>query len=311
MTATPSCPHCGHEAKLVSRFCEACGRDRRTADPGTWNEEVRNTFAQVYRSAGTRAKVAVVVLGLIALLSLASLLHNATGFGLVADARAGTLTDADATAFDTTTAALGGVYGVLVLAAAIAFLAWLSRSVDNVEVLGGGTPMATPRWSIGWWFVPIANLFKPFQVVEDLNQRMATRLRSGGDRLVLAWWLLWIGGGIISAIVSRLPNQETLEGLNGFFTAMILGHTIELTAALLAIAVIRQIQQRADERSQDAEARGAATEASSEGSGGAGPLPPPCPRCGSPREVGRQLCPTCGLDLWADYDRTQAGPAQT
>ena len=33
--------------------------------------------------------------------------------------------------------------------------------------------------------------------------------------------------------------------------------------------------------------------------------PPPCPQCGTQRIAGQQLCPGCGLDLWADYDARQ------
>ncbi len=29
---------------------------------------------------------------------------------------------------------------------------------------------------------------------------------------------------------------------------------------------------------------------------------PPCPRCGSARVPGQMFCPSCGLDLWAEYD---------
>ena len=257
---TIPCPYCGHQPTLISRFCSACGRDRRTAEVGSAYQA--DSFTPVYRSGRKRANFAVVLLSLITLVSLATLLHDITGLGMAAEIQAGALTDGEINAFDTRAAALDTAYEVIFVATAIAYLAWVSRSVDNVRVLGGGTPMATPRWSIGWWFVPVANLFKPFQIVADLNQRMATPTRTGGTRLVMAWWIAWIGRGIVGAVVVSMLTQGTSEVPHGYLTTAIFIGAVDIVAAILAIAVIRQIQVRADERAMDAGTRGVGSEPS-------------------------------------------------
>ena len=91
--------------------------------------------------------------------------------------------------------------------------------------------------------MPVANLFKPFQIVADLNQRMATPTRTGGARLVMAWWIAWIGRGIVGAVVVSMLTQGTSEVPHGY-----------LTTAIFIGAV--------DERAMDAGTRGVGSEPS-------------------------------------------------
>jgi hypothetical protein len=72
------------------------------------------------------------------------------GFKIIDDAAAGTLSDAAAEAFDRNTSSVSSFGLVVVIAAALLFLAWLSRSVENVPPLRGGTPKESPRALIIW-----------------------------------------------------------------------------------------------------------------------------------------------------------------
>ncbi|MGH7746783.1 MAG: DUF4328 domain-containing protein, partial [Candidatus Dormibacteria bacterium] len=55
---------------------------------------------------------------------------------------------------------------VFTLCAAV-FLLWLYRAVSNGPALGAGGLRFSPRWAIGWWFVPIAFLVRPFQAIME------------------------------------------------------------------------------------------------------------------------------------------------
>lgn len=210
--------------------------------------DIPRGFSTTYRSARTRFRVVVVLLGVTGLVSLVTLFHDLSGFALIESAELGTLTAAEADEFDRTTQALAGGYLVLFIATAVAYLAWLSRSVDNVPVLASSVPMVTPRWSIGWWFIPFANLVKPYQIVEDLNDRMASPSQPRRNGLVLGWWIVWLIGGIAGTVLVRLPAPANLEELGGWFTTNVVVEAVDVIAAVLAILVIRQIQTRADAR---------------------------------------------------------------
>jgi len=107
--------------------------------------------------------------------------------------------------------ALGWTVSGVFLLTAIAFLAWLSRAIDNVPALGGGTPSASPRWAIAWWFIPFANLGMPYEVVRDLDARTAGDARAGHPPLLVAWWFTFVGASVLESVVLRLGTDTARE----------------------------------------------------------------------------------------------------
>lgn len=308
-------PHRRHGA-VLDRGVEDCDRllESATRHEGQHHRQLRSRpsrlrsetaamsyrgFSETYRSGRTRYRVAIALLAVTGVILLLSALHDLRGFDLIRDAEAGTLSDSDVTRYDEATQIYASLYVIAFIATAVAYLAWLSRTVDNVPKLTAELPEVTPRWSIGWWFVPIANLFKPYQIVKNVNSLLSTEVASTGNALIIAWWVAWLVAGVGGAILFRLPEPATLEELNTWFTANLAVDLTSVVAAVLAILVVRQIQSRADSRA--AGVVGASMPGSASVDRGTQTLPP-CPRCGSAREAGVQFCGTCGLDFWAAYD---------
>ena len=237
------CPKCGHHQTLVTRYCESCGFDRHQAV----GEGAAGGFSGIFRSARTRAKLTVALLAAITLVYVLTAFHHVSGFDLVSRADLGILTPGEVTVFDDVTQILAVAYLLAFLASAVAFLAWLSRSVDNVPPLTGQVPRSTPRWSIGWWFVPIANFVMPYLVVRDLLVRL--RGTDGGPIWVLlAWWVAWLGTTLASLVVASIRGPNTLAELNTWFSVNLAADLAGATAAVLAIVVVRGIQTLADQR---------------------------------------------------------------
>jgi len=78
--------------------------------------------------------------------------------------------------------------------AAISWLAWLSRAIDNVPALGGGRPSTSPRGTVMAWFVPFVNLAKPYWILRDLHDRLAVPGRRSAP--LRAWWVCWLPTGL-------------------------------------------------------------------------------------------------------------------
>jgi hypothetical protein len=171
-------------------------------------------------------------------------------FPLLDRAEAGLVTDAEATAFDSAVALAGLVQAVVYVATAIAFLAWLSRIVENIPALGAGVPLKSPRASIGWWFVPLANLVQPYRIVRDAYDRLAPVRPAPGGAIVVTWWLLWVIGNWASNLALRVLLQEnpTIADLRGQFLAYAASDLLTVLAAVLAVIVVRRIQRWADAR---------------------------------------------------------------
>src|SRR5512133_3434057 len=58
--------------------------------------------------------------------------------------------------------------GLVFVAAVVVWCVWQHHAQANAVVLSGGGLRFTPGWAVGWWFIPIANLWKPFQTVREL-----------------------------------------------------------------------------------------------------------------------------------------------
>ena len=209
----------------------------------------KSPFSAVYRSAGSRATVVVALLATVGLIEVITAWHDFSGFDLIRQGELGTLTEAEATSYDNLTTVLAIPYIGAFLACVVAYLAWLSRSVDNVPVLTGERPSVTPGWSIGWWFIPLANLIRPYQIVRELLVRLRGS-ETGPTAIVLAWWLAWIAANVASAIVNIASRQplETLDALRTWFTVNLVSDVLIIAAAVLAIIVVRRIQRHAEER---------------------------------------------------------------
>ena len=272
---------------------------------GTWQ-------SPGYRSAGARAKVALVFFAIAALAAALEALLALQGIGLMGQAANGTATAADFAAFFDTSDGIDGFYLLTVIALAVAFLAWLSRTVDNTPALGAGVPKDSPRWAIGWWFVPIAFLWKPYGVVREAWDRLATDARAAQGNLVIAWWLAWIGATFVSRFaLASFSNSTTFEGAVGTLWLLLAADLGLLAAAVLGFLVVREIQARADGRAEQlgferplphaAAAPSAvhpavAVPAASGLDAGQASQGQHCSSCGARRVVGAQFCSSCGQE---------------
>src|SRR5206468_7874885 len=115
-----------------------------------------------YRPSARRARVVIWLLAVSTLLAGIGLATDVYGISLVQRAIDGALTSQEAKRFVDASSTISLAVLLAFLATAIAFLAWLSRAIDNVPALGAGRPSASPRWAIAWWFIPFANLGMPY-----------------------------------------------------------------------------------------------------------------------------------------------------
>lgn len=203
---------------------------------GTWQ-------SPGYRSSATRGRAAVAAVGATVIASAIAVLVDLYGVAIVAAAEDGTLTPDDAYAFDALTASVALVQVGLLLASAVTVLAWLSRVVENVPPLTGGTPRRSPRGAIGWWFVPFANFVVPYQVVSDAVRRLRTG-DERAERLLLPWWAAWLALSVLGGVLFRLP-QDTLDELRAGFILTAVLDALYVASGVLLVLIVRAVEWRA------------------------------------------------------------------
>ena len=102
------------------------------------------------------------------------------------------------------------LYLLTYVVSGIVSLFWIYRAASNALALRPGLPI-TPGWAVGWFFVPFANLYKPYQYMRYIWQGSGGFIEKGGEpRLVQAWWISTIVGNILTGIASRL--DKVVEG---------------------------------------------------------------------------------------------------
>lgn len=148
-------------------------------------------------------------------------------------------------------AAFGVLDFALFLATAVAVLRWLYLAAANARRIGAQDMMGSPGWTVGWFFVPFANLVMPLLMVRELWKASA-RPRDWQAEPVPAttglWWAAWLGSGITGAISLRLnlmADPAVWAAADGF--AVVSAICAIPSALLLAhiIAGIEALQARA------------------------------------------------------------------
>ncbi len=140
--------------------------------------------------------------------------------------------------------------GLAYVAFSLAFLAsvvlvamWIHRAHANLHEAGVDGLEFTPGWAVGWYFIPFANLFKPFQAMRELwAASHAETDRYGGEAPseLKWWWGAWISGNILSGAGARV--LEMGEGEAGSTTAgNALGATSTALMILAAVLLARLI----------------------------------------------------------------------
>jgi hypothetical protein len=162
-------------------------------------------------------------------------------------------------ASDTRRIIVGSAQLAALTATAFFFIRWLHHAYRNLRALGAGNlryATATAVWS---WFVPILNLWRPKQVVNDVwrasdpdapaDQSDGAWWGTGVPALLAAWWALWVVLNFAYNADYRIyARAETLDELqfSAAFTAAVDG--LSAITALFALAVVRRTTARQEAR---------------------------------------------------------------
>jgi hypothetical protein len=146
---------------------------------------------------------------------------------------------------------------LLGLATAVVFIVWMWRAAKNNEALGRLNPRFGPGWSIGGWFIPLANFVIPILIMQDLWRgsdpsvaRGDPGWRSGrGSGLLGWWWGFWVlttlrvfvGGDNANSGSTSLSD---IKRSNQLAEVALVAHVV---SAVLAIRVVRKLTARQEE----------------------------------------------------------------
>ncbi|MEU6272099.1 DUF4328 domain-containing protein [Streptomyces populi] len=134
------------------------------------------------------------------------------------------------------------VFVYLMTLAIVLFLMWLTASRNNALLLSPHSPVPTPGWTIGAWFIPVVNLFAPRRSVLDIGRASSPSWEERrGTRLVDLWWAAWIVHGLALATATRVAPESlallVVAEVSMIAAAVLLGLVIERVTSLQSAAL--------------------------------------------------------------------------
>ena len=209
--------------------------------------------ALLYESAAGKARLALFATGAAMVLQL--LMAGSCGMQLLMlmQAQQGVAIDqATAEANDARQLAISVILIISALFCLVTLLVWIYAAHSNLPAFGARALEFTPGWAVGYFFIPIVNLWKPYQAVREIYTRsdpgpLVGRVVSSAG--ILGWW--W-GLRIISAIVGRVlgagGSQPTLESLIAMsIGAIIVIVALDLPMLAAQFLIIQRVQRFQDE----------------------------------------------------------------
>lgn len=146
--------------------------------------------------------------------------------------------------------AVGAFSMLLYVTTAVVFCCWIYRANANARALGARDLTITPGWSVGWFFIPIANLYKPFKSVKEIwnaSDPDADHPTAEGVTpvAVTAWWGFWLLSNVSGQVSFRATMAaNTAEEMLQANYLSILSTSFSLVLSVVAILMVRGMQTR-------------------------------------------------------------------
>jgi hypothetical protein len=211
-----------------------------TAPPARWRDQRGLSVALV------------VVFGVMVCAAVVAAVALVNRISVVQDFKAGRFGDVITRANDADDFVDGAsaFYSITQLVIIVLFIIWQFRAAKNNEALDRRSPRFGPGWSIGAWFIPLANFVIPVMIMQDLwrgatptTPRGDPRWRSApGSWLIGVWWAAWL----LSLLRFGASNGDdtSLDDIESSNKIALVGVVATVVAAVLAAFVVWMLSRR-------------------------------------------------------------------
>lgn len=127
---------------------------------------------------------------------------------------------------------------ILSILVIIFFCIWTKKSMTNAHLIEGQkySSMMSPGWAVGFYFIPIAMLWKPYVAMKQ----MWNVSKFSNNTLLGCWWTCWIATNLMSKVTDKI-EVETTEGFSRYAKTMLIEDAFYITAAVLLIIIIHKL----------------------------------------------------------------------
>ncbi|WP_232368923.1 DUF4328 domain-containing protein [Alteromonas sp. BL110] len=171
---------------------------------------------------------------------------------------------ADAEANDMRQAVNAFSYLGVFIVSGILILKWIYRANQNARQFGAKDMAFSPGWSIGFYFIPIVSLWKPYQAMKEIwqaSQNPSNWSEEKVSSILGIWWFFWIANSIAGQAAFRMSRraEEISEIMNVNLVSQA-SEVISIPLALVTWLLIKNVsnvqlamRERSDEQPETSE----------------------------------------------------------
>lgn len=183
--------------------------------------------------------------------AVVSILSGYLEYELFSDYKSGVYTSqekavADGEASDQRQGIIGIVYLIVFVVSGFLILRWIHRANYNARQLGAENMKFTPRWSIGYYFIPILTLWKPYQAMKEIwkaSKNPSDWESQNTSGVLPMWWTLWLVSNFLGQAIFRLSmHAEELNELMNLNIITQISNVLDIPLALVLLAIVNNIQ---------------------------------------------------------------------
>jgi hypothetical protein len=206
------------------------------------------TASAGFRDSGTLTRWLVILLWANVALAVIAAVSGVFEVKLLTDIQAGlTLAPGQAEANDLRQQVIAVVHMIQLITLIVVFCIWIHRANYNARQLGAADMKFTPGWAIGWYFIPIMNLWKPYQAMKEIWKASANPTHwqdTPRGSILPLWWTFFLISNFLGNASLRLSlRANTLPELITAGSISIANDVVDIIASLLALTLVRQIHR--------------------------------------------------------------------
>jgi len=137
------------------------------------------------------------------------------------------------------------IYLIIYFISGVIFIQWFRRAYYNLHQIVKHLSFSE-GWAAGSWFVPILNLFRPFQIMKELFEETKKILTKKGINfdenfsinILDLWWGLWIIDTIIGQIIFHYPSK-TIDDLLESNMLNLASNVIVIILGFITVKIIK------------------------------------------------------------------------
>ena len=151
---------------------------------------------------------------------------------------------ADAEANDMRQAVIAFSYLGVFIVSGVLILRWIYQANQNVRQFGAKDMVFSPGWSIGFYFIPIVSLWKPYQAMKEIWQASQNPTNWPAEKvssILGIWWFFWIANSIAGQAAFRMSRRA--EEISEIMNVNLVSQASEVISIPLALVTWLMIKK--------------------------------------------------------------------